>query len=206
MIDVITRLKSIKAKTRAVAGMTSLELASTAVILVVISIFSVDALSLIFGADFCDRACKDCARAAGQMSTPDDAVNAMNAAAAAHLVDGCFITKMYPELLQYQDYNNGSNAETPLYGTTRAYLGKNGPNNITPAGRNNGDKPDLNDPEQTSSPGPYVVVRTTAYVRIPVTLTFLSTKLFAGNVENDPQLFRFQSSYTFPITNTYVPN
>lgn len=160
----------------------------------------------MFGADFCDRACKDCARAAGQMSTPDDAVNAMNAAAAAHAVDGIFITKMYPELLLYQDYNDGSANETPPYGTTQAYLGKNGPDNITPVTHTDDEKTDLNDPEQTTSPGPHVQVRTTLFVHIPVILTLFGNKLFAGNVASDPQLFRFQSSYTFPLTNTYVPN
>jgi len=212
----LTRRKSIKAKGRGLrrtspvnknmAGLSSLELASTAFILVAISIFSIDALFLVFGADFCDRTCKDCARAAGQMSTPDDAVNAMNAAAAGHPVDGILITKMYPELLFYQDYNDGSKAETPPYGTTKSYLGKNGPNNIKPSDQDKTDKGDPNNPEQTNSPGPYVTVRTTAYVHIPVTLTFFHAKFFTGNVENDPQLFRFQSSYTFPITNTYVPN
>ena len=186
--------------------MTSLELASTAFILVVISIFSIDAVSLIFGADFCDRACKDCARAAGQMSTPDDAVNAMNAAAAAHPVDGTFVTRMYPELLVYQDNNDGASVETPRYGTTSAYLGKNGPNNVIPADREGADDTDSRNPEKTGSPGPYVLVRTTLYLRIPVTLTFFNNRLFTGNVKTDPQLFRFQSSYSFPITNIYVPN
>jgi hypothetical protein len=202
----IIREKLLKRSSEKANGMISLELASTAFILVVISIFSIDAVSLVFGADFCDRACKDCARAAGQMATPDDAVNAMNAAAATHPVDGVFVTKMYPELLLYQDYNNGSSGETPRYGTTPAYLGKNGPNNITPADHDDSDGTDPNNPEKTGSPGPYVLVRTTLYLRIPVILTFFNNRFFTGNVKNDPQLFQFQSSYTFPITNTYVPN
>lgn len=183
-------------------GMTSLELASTSIILIVISIFSIDAVALMFGADFCDRACKDCARAAGQMATPDDAVNAMNAAAAAHPVDGNFITKMYPELISYQDFNTGTRT-TPEYGSTSAYLAKNGPKNASPL---TGDKVYSKQSDQADSPGPYVEVRTTLLMRVPIILVVFGTKLFAGNVESDPQLFRFQSSYTFPITNTYVPN
>jgi hypothetical protein len=187
-------------------GMSSLEMASTSVIFVVIAIFSIDMISMIFGADFCDRACKDCARAAGQMSTPDDAVNAMNAAATAHPFDGIFIKRMYPELLIYQDYNTGSVAATPSYGTTSAYLGKNGPDNITPLNEQASDGQEQISSQQTTSPGPYVKVRTTLFMRIPVILTFFGTKLLVGNVDSDPQLYRFQSTYTFPITNTYVPN
>src|SRR3984957_12582195 len=86
-------------------GVTTIELAASLPVFIAVTIFSINTAAFIFAADFCDRACKDCARAAGQMSTPDDAVNAMNAAAAAHPIDGFVIKKMYPELLIYEDYN-----------------------------------------------------------------------------------------------------
>jgi hypothetical protein len=187
-------------------GMTSIELASTSLVLVVISMFSVDAICLTFGADFCDRACKDCARAAGQMSTPDDAVNAMNATAAAHPVDGTFFVNMYPELLLYHDNNDSSTLATPRYGTTRAYSSSNGPNNIAPAASEASSASVKSDSENIDLSGPYLRVRTTLIMRIPITITLFNKKLFAGNVDSDPQLFRFESIYTFPITNTYVPN
>ena len=71
-----------KHSARNIRGTTTMELALSLPIFIAITIFSINTAAFIFAADFCDRACKDCARAAGQMSTPDDAVNAMNAAAA----------------------------------------------------------------------------------------------------------------------------
>jgi hypothetical protein len=236
---------------RTKSGVTTMELAASLPIFIAVTIFSINTAAFIFAADFCDRACKDCARAAGQMSTPDEAVNAMNAAAASHPVDNLFFQQLTPELLIYQDYNNSSSTPTPPYGSTAEYIGDNGANNITPAKDSNdisstsNEQPsestskqagsdsrapasapstppgntikkanspaiaDINaviaDPNQTITPGPYVVVRTTMIMRIPISLTLFGFKLFAGNVEGDPQLFKFQSLYTYPITNTYVP-
>jgi hypothetical protein len=226
-----------------------MELAASIPIFISVTIFSLNSASFIFAADFCDRACKDCARAAGQMSTPDEAVNAMNAAAASHTVDGVFFQQLTPELLVYQDYNNSQSNPTPAYGSTAEYNGENGADNTAPAkdsadipqtstvSEKNKDKSKdkikvtgskdveaphivyknsgkgkidniasvLTDPHQTITPGPYVVVRTTMLLHIPVTLTLFGFKLFAGNVESNPQLYQFQSTYTYPITNTYVP-
>jgi hypothetical protein len=218
-----------------------MEIALSLPIFIVITVFSINTAFFIFAADFCDRTCKDCARAAGQMSTPDDAVNAMNAAAAAHPVDHFFFKQISPELLVYQDYNYSSSKPTPKYGSTASYTGENGLNNITPdkiaetsvkgwqhyhtADNATIDPLDhentnvnakdllstqkieaiLADPNQLLIPGPYVVVRTTMVMRIPVCMNFFGARLFTGNVENEPQLFRLASIYTFPITNTYVP-
>jgi len=186
-----------------------MELVAIIPVLIVITILSIDLAALLLGADICDRACKDCARAAGQMSTPDEAVNAMNATAAAQPIDGVFVKQMYPELVVYEDYNNSSSTPTPKYGSTTDYLAKNGPENITPTSdRKNGQSThvDLSDPNQTSSPGPYVTVSNTLIIRIPVTIVFFGAKLFVGNMDSDPNLFKIQSTYTFPITNTYTSN
>jgi len=226
-----------------------MELAASLPIFISVTIFSLNSASFIFAADFCDRACKDCARAAGQMSTPDEAVNAMNAAAATHPVDGVVFQQLTPELLVYQDYNNSQSNPTPGYGSTAEYNGENGADNSAPAkdsedvtettidyeknkekgkdktkatGAKNVEAPHvvyrdsgkgkidniaavLTDPHQTITPGPYVVVRTTMLLHIPITLILFGFKLFAGNVEGNPQLYQFQSTYTYPITNTYVP-
>lgn len=218
-------------KRRGTKGASTMELVLSAPILIIITIFSLNSAALIFGADFCDRACKDCARAAGQMSTPDTAVNAMNAAAASHTVDGMVFKQISPELVVYEDYNYSQKNPTPKYGSTPNYTGENGINNITPhtaqddlsdQTKNNDEegkaveKKDklivppgstigavLADPAQTSTAGPYVIVRTTLTLRIPVSIGF--GKMFAGNVPGDPSLFQFQSVYMFPITNTYVP-
>ena len=48
-------------------GITAIELAAIVAILIVISALALNITVLIFAADMCDRACKDCARAAGQM-------------------------------------------------------------------------------------------------------------------------------------------
>ena len=200
-----------------------MELAVALPIFIAVTIFSINTAAFVFAADFCDRACKDCARAAGQMSTPDESVNAMNAAAAAHTVDGFFFQQLTPELLVYRDYNY-SNTPTPRYGSTSEYSGENGPNDNAPAscednlpGKQNlgfSKKGDhsftpigaiLADPNQSITPGPYVVVRTTLLIHIPVNISCFGLKLFSGNVEGNPQLLQFQSTYTFPITNTYVP-
>ena len=196
-------------KQRCNKAVSTIELVATIPILIVLTALSIDLAVLMFGMDFCDRTCKDCARAAGQMSTPDDAVNAMNAVAEAHHIDGFVLNKMYSELLIYEDYNYSTKFPTPKYGTSPNYLGKNGPDNITPAsGVNNKkfEKVDYTDPNQTNSPGPYVVVRTSLVMRIPITVDFLGLKLVANNIEKDPQLFKVQSLYTFPITNVYSPN
>jgi hypothetical protein len=207
-------------------------------ILIIVTIFSINTGALIFAADFCDRAAQDCARAAGKMSTPDDAVNAMNATSLAHPVDGYFFRQLTPELLVYQDYNQSMVRPTPKYGSTSAYAGENGVNNITPAisteelAKLNAvdnpkgapiNEPDISaaiqkdiastakidailaDPNQTVTAGPYVVVRTTMLMRIPIGLNILGAKIFVGNVDGNPQFFKFSSVYTFPITNTYVP-
>ncbi len=190
-------------------GASAVELVATAPILIIMTVLSIDLAALLLGADFCDRACKDCARAAGQMPTPDEAVNAMNAAAAAHKIDGTLFRKMYPELLVYEDYNSSGLTPTPKYGSTPDYLARNGPYNITPTydkalpkdvGAN------LKASSQATSPGPYVTVSNTLIIRIPVIFTFFGSKLFVGNIESDPNLFKMQSTYTFPITNTYSPS
>jgi len=202
------RLQKVRQRKRKM-GATAIELIATMPVLIVVTALSLDLAVLMFGVDFCDRTCKDCARVAGQMSTPDDAVNAMNAAAAAHRIDGFVIHKMYPELLIYEDYNYSAKAPTPKYGTTANYLGKNGPDNVTPANGINdkeSERVDYTDPNQTNSPGPYVVVRTSLVMRIPITISFFNLKLVANNVHGDPQLFKVQSLYTFPITNVYTPN
>lgn len=206
---------------RSIQGTTTTELAVSLPIFMIVTIFSINTAALTFAADFCDRTCKDCARAAGQMSTPDQAVNAMNAAAAAHPVDNFFFQQLSPELLVYQDYNYSSANPTPAYGSTPEYVGENGQNNTTPAKptdewhENKVSKKEtisaesinaiLADPNQTITPGPYVVVRTTMIMRIPVSLDFFGSKLFAGNVPGNSQLFQLASIYTFPLTNTYAP-
>jgi hypothetical protein len=190
-------------------GATAIELIATMPVLIVVMMLSIDLAVLMFGVDFCDRTCKDCARVAGQMSTPDKAVNAMNAAAAAHRIDGFVINKMYSELVVYEDYNYSTKSPTPKYGSTVDYLGKNGPDNITPSNSANDKKSkkvDYIDPNQLNSPGPYVVVQTSLVMRIPITISFFDLKLIANNVKRDPQLFKVQSLYTFPITNVYTPN
>ncbi len=214
-------IKMARYKSRNAHAATTMELAASLPIIIIVTIFSINTAACMFAADFCDRACKDCARAAGQMSTPDDAVNAMNAAAAAHPVDNLFFQQLTPQLLVYQDYNSSLTTPTPIYGSTPAYNGENGSDDLKPTKHidsttdnttlkvNDTATTNINaiitDPNQTITPGPYVIVRTTMLMRIPISINFLGLKLFPGNVENNPQLLQFQSIYTFPITNTYVP-
>src|SRR5271169_4633589 len=117
-----------------------MELAASIPIFISVTIFSINTAAFIFAADFCDRACKDCARSAGQMSTPDEAVNAMNAAAAAHPVDNFFFQQLSPELLVYQDYNYSSIKPTPAYGSTSEYSGENGADDSAPVKDNEKNK------------------------------------------------------------------
>ena len=136
-----------------------------------------------------------------------------------------FFQQLSPELLVYEDYNYSTAKPTPAYGKTSEYSGENGVNDITPAkdsNDNTGTPIDSNiakkgndniitnidailaDSKQTITPGPYVVVHTTLLMHIPISINLFGWKMFAGNVEGNSQLFQMQSTYTFPITNTYV--
>jgi hypothetical protein len=185
-------------------GLSIIELAIALPILLAITFLSVNLMALAFGADYCDKACQDCARAAGAMSTPDDAVNAMNAASKAYAVDGNFFNQLYPELLIYEDYNTSKAMPTPQYGSTKSYKGCNGPNNITPKSEPPAVAQVRGEDDFTDKLGPHVVVRTTLIMKIPITISLFGGKVFVGNVEVDMQQFKFQSTYTFPIVNTFT--
>ncbi len=199
-------LRHLPIKNKRRQGFSVLELVISLPILLAITFLSINVMALAFGADYCDKACQDCARAAGEMATPDDAVNAMNAACKAYTVDGKFFAKLYPELLVYEDYNQSTSLPTPNYGSTRAYKAKNGPNNITPKPDPFVPKPAKEEDAFTSNLGPHVVVRTTLIMRLPVTISMFGGKIFIGNCEIDTQQFKFQATYTFPIVNTFSPS
>ena len=89
-------------------GVTAIELAAVVAILIVVTALTFNICILIFAADMCDRAARDCARAAGMMSTPREAQNAMNAALLHHQTSspGYVITQFNAELVVFEDYTN----------------------------------------------------------------------------------------------------
>jgi Flp pilus assembly protein TadG len=180
-------------------GNFGLELAYTLPILIVILLVSFDCACFVYASDLCDRVCRQCARAAAQMTTPDDAVNAMNAVASTPRLDGLIVRHLYPELLTYRDQNTSSNLPTPAYGTTSSYLGNNGPANL---------KPETGTPQRDVErcPGPYLVVRTTVEMSLPFSVGPFSESVINGASHNkSSDVLRIQSTCSFPITNTFSP-
>ena len=142
-------------------GITAIELAAVVAILIVITALSFNICILIFAADMCDRAARDCARAAGMMSTPQDAQNAMNASLLHHQTNapGWVITQFTSQLVVFEDYID-HDPVLPMVGaattTTSGSTGSNGGGGVP-----------LPTPLGSGSPGPFVMVRTTLRARIP---------------------------------------
>ena len=181
-------------------GITAIELGAVVSILIVICALALNITVLVFAADMCDRACKDCARAAGQQGTVGQAVAAMRAALGTHPYDGTVIQSLDAQLITYEDFNAGGGAGAPT--TT----GTSGPIGTTSTGfpAANGVVP----PPSTGTPGPFASVRTTLVARIPAPIVFFSVNM--GTDASASQgvgngLIRFQSLYTYPITNTAGP-
>jgi hypothetical protein len=122
----------------------------------------------------------------------------MNAALATHPVDGTVIQSLGAELITYEDYGAG--------GVT-ATTGTNGPIGTTTAATAAG-VPPPGGGGAGSCPGPYASVRTTLIARIPAPIVFFSANF---NTQATSQqgvgngLIKFQSLYTYPITNTAGP-
>ncbi|MDP3507273.1 MAG: hypothetical protein Q8T09_04740, partial [Candidatus Melainabacteria bacterium] len=185
-------------------GITAIELAAVVSILIVICAMALNITVLVFAADMCDRACKDCARAAGQQGTVGQAVSAMQAALVTHPYDGTVIQSLNAELITYEDYGAGNGAgQTSTTGT-------NGPigTTSTTSATTGGAIPPPGAGGAGSSPGPFASVRTTLIARIPAPMVFFSLDM--GSEASAQQgvahgLIRFQSLYTYPITNTAGP-
>jgi len=94
-------------------GITAIELGAVVSILIVICALALNITVLVFAADMCDRACKDCARAAGQQGTVGQAVAAMQAALGTHPYDGTVIQSLAAELVTYEDYGSGGGLGAP---------------------------------------------------------------------------------------------
>ncbi|HNM52073.1 MAG TPA: hypothetical protein PKN86_20300, partial [Candidatus Obscuribacter sp.] len=161
--------KSLKERLR---GITAIELGAVVSILIVICALALNIAVLIFAADMCDRACKDCARSAGQMGRVGQAVDAMQASLSTHPVDGTVIQSLNAELITYEDYlaapNNGSPTTTSTNG---------------PIGTTTGGTPGVPLPGAGglgSSPGPFVSVRTTLVARIPAPIVFFQANFGAA--------------------------
>jgi hypothetical protein len=192
--------KTLKERLR---GITAIELGAVVSILIVICALALNIAVLIFAADMCDRACKDCARSAGQMSKVGQAVDAMQASLSTHPVDGTVIQSLRAELVTYEDYLASGNNGSPTTTST------NGPIGTTTAGTPGVPLPGAGG--AGSSPGPFVSVRTTLVARIPAPIVFFQAN-FGGDANAQQGalaagngLITFQSLYTYPITNTAGP-
>lgn len=179
-------------------GVGLIELCFVAFLLIVIVALGLDMGILIFASDACDKTCKDCARAAGTGRTPGDAINAMNAALAVHSaqLNPLVMSQLTAQLMVYEDYS----PNTPL-GTT----GSNGPTQI-PGGGGIIPLPStqvsiwLTNSQSVKgyTPGPYVVVRTTAKVTLPAPIFFFGANLAPNQVQ-------VASAYPYPLTHPYAP-
>ncbi len=194
-------LSSRKLHRKRLSGITTIELAAVVSILIVISALTLNITVLIFAADICDRACKDCARAAGQQGTVGQAVSAMKAALTTHPYDGTVIQSITAELITYEDYGSGNGAGQTTSTGTSGPIGTTSTNSGTIGGA----VPPPGVGGKGSSPGPFASVRTTLIARIPAPMVFFSLDM--GSEASAQQgvshgLIRFQSLYTYPITNT----
>src|ERR1700722_18843892 len=74
-------------------GLSSVELAASAVMLTIMVILAVDLCVLMLGNQVLDRAARDAARAAAGQSTAVNAINAATAALRMHKTDGFFVSQ-----------------------------------------------------------------------------------------------------------------
>src|SRR5580698_3724998 len=86
-------------------GFTIVEVAAMALLLVIIAALGLDIGILVFASDACDKACKDCAKAAGTSGrTPGQAEDAMNAALASHIstLNPLIMSNLTSQLMVYE--------------------------------------------------------------------------------------------------------
>src|SRR5580698_1416120 len=86
-------------------GFTIVELASMALLVVITAALGLDIAILIFASDTCDKACRDCAKAAGTAGrTPGQAEDAMNAALASHIstLNPLIMSNLTSQLMVYE--------------------------------------------------------------------------------------------------------
>jgi hypothetical protein len=100
-------------------GSQIIEVACSAVVLVVITIFCIDAGVVVLGYMFNDSACRDAARAASQASSATNALLVAKTAVAAHKGDGYFWTTpaITPADVVYNDYGGVITATNVPYVT-----------------------------------------------------------------------------------------
>ena len=169
-------------------GFTIVELGAIAFLIIVISALGLDIGILIFASDSCDKACKDCARAAGTAGrTPGQAEDAMNAALATHItsLNPLIMSNLTAQLMVYEDYSAGTPNSTSG-GTTGPWVTTTGsalPGNSTSSG--SAGVPSPYTPQQVyftnsyqrtaNPPGPYVAVRTTMIANVPAPLFYFGT-------------------------------
>ena len=192
-------------------GFTLVELAAMSLLLVVIVALALDMGILIFASDACDKACKDCARAAGTGRTPGQAMDAMNAALAVHLngLNSFTMSNLKAQLMVYEDYSLGTpNATsgngtgpwetttgTVLPGTSSTSTGTGG---TVPGASTQTTVWMTNSTSRTAySPGPYVVVRCTMTANVPAPIFFFGQSL-------TPNQIQVASIYSSPLINTYA--
>jgi len=192
-------------------GFTLVELAGMSILLVIIAVLGVDMGILIFASDACDKACKDCARAAGTGRTPGQAIDAMNAALTTHISGlGPMMSALSAQLMVYEDYSTGTPSTTsggangPWETTTGSVL----PGTTSTGGMGTGGTiPGATTPttvwfSNTSSetcftPGPYVVVRCTMTATVPAPIFFFGSSITPNQVQ-------VASCYTYPLINTFA--
>ncbi len=113
---------SAKRAIRSRKGMTGMmEIAASALFLVVLALLALDICMAIFGASMNDRACHDAARAAAAANTSAKAWNLAQTALKAYSADGVFV--IAPQLLSgtgqyaYQDFNGTPPPDTSPFVT-----------------------------------------------------------------------------------------
>lgn len=97
-------------------GHTSIELATIAIIFVIVSLTCLNVGVMILGSGSNERACRDAARAAAQCKDPASALIAAQAAVAAHSQNGGYFAAPPTVLtVDYNDYGGNPPANTSPY-------------------------------------------------------------------------------------------
>ena len=156
-------------------GLSSVELAISAVCLVIMVLLAIDLAMMMLGNQILDRAARDATRAAAAQSTQTSAINAAKTALAMHQTDGHFVSQpvltstISPDFV-YNDYSG-----TP-YGQ------------VIPPGNPNSGSVALN---------PTVTVTTKVQVLLPASMGFFGVSLDQGALTGGKMTF--VRTYTFPI-------
>ena len=157
-------------------GLSSVELAASAVMMTVMVVLAVDLCVLMLGNQVIDQATRDAARAAAAQQTSANAINAAKAALAMHKTDGFFISQPKLTATVAPDFIYQDNYGTPYLSYIPAgYPGAGTQVNFIP----------------------FVQVTASVTVLLPASLSVLGVQLNQGPLTGGKMVFRRQ--YTFPI-------